>query len=125
MAYDREQIRKELIRNIKRDENITSFQDAALTIAPDISTLYTWEFEKLDDIKSAIAQNKIKVKSQLRKQWKDAGASATLQLALYKLLATEDERKALAMEYHDHTTAGEALIMPKFVMDETNREKPD
>ena len=36
-----------------------------------------------------------------------------------------DRAYGKSKQHIDHTTAGEALIMPKFVMDETNREKPD
>lgn len=103
MAYDKEKIKKELINNIEAIEDITSFDDAALTVAPTRKTLYDWEFHKCDDLKSLIDINKIKVKQSLRKQWKDKNASPTLQLALYKLLATDTERKALAMEYKEHS----------------------
>lgn len=102
MAYDKDRILKELLKNIESDENITSFEDAASTIAPDVSTLYTWEFEKLENIKSLIQSNKVKVKQSLRNQWKKEKASPTLQLALYKLLSTDEERKALSMEYREH-----------------------
>lgn len=102
MAYDKDKILKQLLSNIEEDENITSFEDAAESIAPDVSTLYTWEFEKLDSIKGLIQANKIKVKQSLRNQWKREKASPTLQLALYKLLSTDEERRALSMEYREH-----------------------
>jgi len=126
MAYNKENIFNELVSNIEADQDITSFQDAALTVAPKRQTLYDWEFDKSDTLKSLIDRNKIKVKQSLRKQWKDKSASPTLQLALYKLLATDTERKALSMEYTEHSGEVKQLIMPKFVMDEqTDSEKPD
>ena len=103
MAYDKENIFNELVSNIEADENITSFQDAALTVAPKRQTLYDWDFDKSDTLKALIDRNKVKVKQQLRRQWKVEGASPTLQLALYKLLATDTERKALSMEYTEHS----------------------
>lgn len=108
MAYNKEKILKQLLSNIEDDQSITSFEDAAESIAPDVSTLYTWEFEKLESIKGRIQSNKIKVKKSLRRQWRDEKASPTLQLALYKLLSTDEERKALAMEYREHS--GEVAI---------------
>ena len=125
MAYDKENIFNQLVSNIEEDENITSFQDAALTVPPKRQTLYDWDFDKSDTLKSLIDRNKIKVKQSLRNQWKKEGASPTLQLALYKILATNDERKALAMEYREHS-GDVKLTMPKFVMDEpSNSEKSD
>ena len=103
MAYNRNKITQELINNIETIEDITSFDDAALTVAPAIRTLYDWELHELQDIKRAIAANKVKVKQSLRKQWKDKSASPTLQLALYKLLSNDDELKALSMEYREHS----------------------
>jgi len=125
MAYDKDKIFNQLVSNIEADENITSFLDASETVAPSRETLIEWELHKSDTIKSLIDRNKIKVKQSLRNQWKKEGASPTLQLALYKILATNDERKALAMEYREHS-GDVKLTMPKFVMDEpSNSEESD
>lgn len=125
MAYDKDKIKEELLSNAEMIEDITTFDDLALTVAPTRKTLYDWEFHKCDDLKALIDRNKIKVKQQLRKQWKAEGASPTLQLALYKILATDTERKALSMEYTEHS-GDMKLTMPKFVMDEkTDSEKSD
>lgn len=103
MAYDKEKIKKQLLANVEADENISTFEDAASTVTPSRQTLYDWEFDKLDNLKSLIENNKRKVKQNLRKQWAKETASATLQLALYKLLATDEEKKSLSMEYREHS----------------------
>jgi len=110
MAYDKEEIKKELLANIQMDEHITTFEDASATVDPSRQTLYDWGFDKLDSLKRAISNNKRKVKQNLRKQWAKDDASPTLQLALYKLICTEEERRALAMEYRDHTSKGDKLF---------------
>jgi len=105
MAYDREKIEQQLLDVIESDNHITTFEDAASHVEPSRQTLYNWDFDKLDSLKSAIAENKTTVKRNLRKQWATENASATLQLALYKLLSTENELKALSMEYRHHSGA--------------------
>jgi hypothetical protein len=110
MAYDKDKILKQLIDNIQADDNITTFEDAALTVEPTRKTLYDWEFHKSDILKALIEQNKVKVKNFLRKQWREG--NPTLQLALYKLLSTQEERKALQMEYTEHSGGVEIKLPP-------------
>lgn len=45
----------------------------------------------LNQLKDLLNLNKIAIKKKLRKQWAYGDASATLQVALYKLLADSDE----------------------------------
>ena len=116
MAYDQEKILKQLLKNIKADDNITTFEDAASTVPPNKRTLEDWEFHKLRTIKEAIDENKVSVKKFLRTQWRDG--NPTLQLALYKLLSTDDERKALQMEYKEHSGGIEVKVPPLKFEDE-------
>ncbi len=101
MAYDKDKILEQLLENIKADDNITTFEDAAMTVAPSRQCLYNWGFDKVDTIKEHIEDNKVSVKNFLRKQWREG--NPTLQLALYKLLSTDEERRALQMEYREHS----------------------
>jgi hypothetical protein len=103
MAYDRDKILDQLIKNIEADEDITTFKDASATVKPSRQILYEWEFDKLDILKSKLDENAIKVKKSLRSQWKKEGASPTLQIALYKLLADPYELRSLAMEHTEHS----------------------
>lgn len=102
MAYDKDKVFEQLVSNIEADENITSFLDASQSVAPSRETLVEWGLHKSDTIKSLIDNNKVKIKQSLRNQWKKEKASPTLQLALYKLLSTDEERRALSMEYREH-----------------------
>ncbi len=52
--------------------------------------------EHLKEIEQALLKNKIDLKVGLRKKWRDS-ENATLQLALYKLVCTNEERQALQM----------------------------
>jgi len=59
---------------------------------------YSRNMDKLDSIKEALIKNKTEVKISLRSKWYKS-TNATLQLALMKLIANEEERKALSTSY--------------------------
>lgn len=58
------------------------------------ATFYNNGLDKLDTIKNAIISNKQNVKRALRNKWYN-NDNATTQVALYKLIATEDELNRL------------------------------
>lgn len=97
MAYNKEKVNAEILKVIAK-ERITFFGDLAAYIAPSMSTLYEWELEKSEDIKRALAINRINTKRKLRKNW-EASDNATLQLALYKLIGDDDELERLNTNY--------------------------
>ena len=64
--------------------------------------------EEMEELKGLMETNRISIAISLRKKWFDS-ENATLQLALYKLIATNDERKMLQQSYVDHTSQGEKI----------------
>lgn len=102
MAYNREQIEREIIEVIKK-EKITFFGDLVVYIAPAMSTLYEWQLEKSEDIKRELAINRINTKKKLRNNWEQSD-NATLQLALYKLIGDDDELERLNTNYNKNKT---------------------
>lgn len=58
------------------------------------ATFYNYGFDTLDVIKQAVEDKKVELKEALRTKW-FISENATLQIALYKLLADETELKAL------------------------------
>lgn len=66
------------------------------------------ESEEMQEIKKLIDENKISIKSDLRTKWYNSD-NATLQLALYRLTANEDEHRMLNQRYIDHTSGGEKI----------------
>ena len=107
MAYDKKKLAKQAIDAIKA-HNLFFMDDVFAFMPCSKATFYNHKLEQLDDIKELLEENKIKTKSALKSKWFKSD-NATLQMALYKLLASETERKALAMEYHDHTSGGEKI----------------
>ena len=59
-------------------------------------------------IKELLDKNKIDLKSSMRSKWYKSNAPA-LQIALYKMLSTDEEMAKLSMQQIDHTTKGESI----------------
>lgn len=64
--------------------------------------------DEMDYIKSLLEENKVKTKSAIRAKLFRSSKSAEL-LALYKLIGTDNERKALSMNYHDLSNSDGSL----------------
>lgn len=63
------------------------------------ATFYNYQLDKVDSIKEAIENQRIKTKQLLKARWMQPSASATCQIALYKLLGTKEERAALSNNF--------------------------
>lgn len=75
---------------------------------PTFYEYYPKDSNGFNELKRIIDDNKISIKQGLREKWYESD-NATLQMALYKLTAREEERKKLAMSYVDNTTKGEKI----------------
>ena len=64
-----------------------------MDIAP--SDFYEYKLEESEVIKNAIEINRAKLKRELRAKWFES-TNATLNAALYKLVCTEEEKRALS-----------------------------
>lgn len=109
MAYDKEQLEKEALEAISNDESITFIQDVIAVLPCSSATFYLLELEKLESIKDAITKNRISIKKKLRHNWLAQDENATMQVALYKLISTDEEKDALTMTKSDITTKGDKL----------------
>lgn len=110
MAYDRAEIFEKAKEQVK--EHSLYFVEDVVAFLP-ISKPTFYEFFPVDsnefnDIKELLETNRITTKVKLRKKLGEGDKAAEI-LALYKLIATEDERKALSMQHVDHTTKGEQI----------------
>ena len=105
MAYNKKEIfeqSKELIEKHK-----LFFIEDIVPFLPCVrSTFYSFFHEnsdELDILKRMLEKNKIEVKSSLRSKWYKSEAPA-LQLALMKIICTDEERKKLSMTHTDVTS---------------------
>lgn len=90
----KQQILTKAIAQAKK-HNLIFLSDVIAYTSISRQTFYTWEFDKSDKLKEVLEDNKINIKVELRKKW-SLSDNATLNIALYKLVANNEERKALA-----------------------------
>ena len=64
--------------------------------------------EELAEISKLLDINKVSIKANLRGKWYNSD-NATLQLALYRLVADSEEHRMLNQHYVDHTTNGDKI----------------
>lgn len=98
MAYDKDEVYKRAIEAIKVDDDITFIQDVYVEIGISHQTFYRFfpkESDEYETIKRLLERNQTRIKRNYRRNWKDPNASAVLQLANYKLIATQEELERL------------------------------
>lgn len=122
MAYSKEEILKEAIAAVE-SHSLYFIDDVVAFVACSRSTFYEYfpaDSDELDSLKELLNRNKISMKVKLRARLSEGEKAAEI-LALYKLIATEDERRALSMQHVDHTTKGEKIN----IISLGNGTKPD
>jgi hypothetical protein len=111
MAKSKKTYEKEILEIIEK-HNVFSVLDVfAFYKGCSRATFYNQDLDKLDSIKRALENNKIITKHSLKSKWAKSD-NATLQLALFKTICTEEERDALAMQKIDHTSKGDKINIP-------------
>lgn len=112
MAYNKAELEKQALAAI-REHNLFFIEDVVAFLPCTKGTFYNKGLHELDAIKEALETNRIKVKNGLRAKWYK-NDNATTQIALYKLLGSEDELKRLAGQYVDITTKGDKVEFTGF-----------
>lgn len=105
MAYDKEKLYLDAIKAIG-DNNLYFVEDVITMLPCSKATFYDYfppGSNELNYLKDMIESNKVAQKVKMRKKWSDSD-NATLQMALMKLIATDDERKRLAVSYIESKT---------------------
>ncbi len=110
MAFKKEKIYEEAVKAIKK-HGLFFVDDVVAYVSCSKTTFYELMpsgSEESDNLKELLANNKIAMKVKLRKKLENGDKAAEI-LALYKLIATQDEREALSMQRVDHTSKGEKI----------------
>lgn len=105
--FDTEELRQTALLAIKR-EKLVFFNEICGYISAGRATLYGHDIDKDEEIIKALAENRIKTKVGLRRKWYDSD-NASVQISLFKLLATDEERLKLSQSYVDVTTKGDKM----------------
>lgn len=116
MAYDTENLKEKAIEAIE-EHRLFFIEDVVAYLPCSKDCFYNHfptESDEYDTIKELLEQNRIEVKVSMRSKWYKSD-NPTLQMGLMKLLASDEERKNLAMKHIDHTTGGEKITGIQFV----------
>ena len=68
------------------------------------------ESDEMHDLKKLIEDNKISLKTSMRKKWYDSD-NPTLQMGLMKLIATPEELKKLSMQFIESENTNNTTII--------------
>ena len=92
-TYNTDKLEQEALYAIEKYK-LFFIEDIIAYISCSRATFYNHGLDKLDSIKDALAKNKINVKVSMRNKWYKS-ENATLQVALMKMIATDDEAHRL------------------------------
>ena len=93
MAYDRDKVYQQAIE-IAKEPDVYFISDIIASLAITRPTFYDYfpeNSDKLNNLKTILEQNRKVTKQKLRKRWNSDESAPVLQIALYKLIADEDE----------------------------------
>jgi len=113
MAYNTKELFDKALKVIDKD-GLYFLSDVHAYLGISSSTFYDHFPSNSSDsstLKEKLEANKVKTKVELRAKLHNSGSTSGI-LALYKLICTNDERKALSMVYNDHTTKGDPISIP-------------
>lgn len=104
MAYNKKELFEKAIEVI-REKKLYFIEDVISNLPCAKPTFYDHfkiDSNEMNTIKEELELNKVALKSSMRKKWYDSD-NATLQIALMKLISTDDERKKISNTYIDKT----------------------
>ena len=110
MAYNTATLKKQALAAIEKHklffiEDVVAFLPCGKTAFYEHFANETNDRKEIDEL---LERNRIEVKTSMRSKWYKSEAPA-LQLSLYKLIATTDERSALSMSKVDVTSGGDKI----------------
>jgi len=89
MVYSKKKLEELALKAIKK-EKLTWHDEVVAYLPISRSTYYNKGLDKLDTIKDAITVNKLEMKSKMKHKWFQSD-NPTLQIALMKMIANEEE----------------------------------
>jgi hypothetical protein len=107
MTEKQKKYEAELLEVIKKHK-IAFFDHAFAFTSFCPATAYNHKLEKLESIKNAINENRVKAKNYMLNKWIGSN-NPTLQVAAMRLLSSPQEHRLLNQSYMDHTTKEEKI----------------
>ena len=100
---------KQLALKAIEAQNLVFIDECPTAIGIHKSTFYLHKLNESDEIKEALRKNRVEIKRKLRGKWYDS-ENATTQIALYKLIADDDEAEKLNGKSEVKVTGLEEII---------------
>lgn len=100
---DKRKIYEQAKEVIEGDDNILFLDDVVAELPISKPTFYSWwpkGSDKYNELLALINTNRVKVKRYIRLKLRISGKAAEL-LSLYRMICTEDERRAINQNYID------------------------
>jgi len=91
--YDKDELIKKSLELIVK-EDVTCLAELWLCLGISQTTGYKYGLDEVDEIKKGIDQQKWAIKKKMRRNWRNSD-NATLQIAEFKLLSSDDELSRL------------------------------
>lgn len=110
MAYNKEKIFTQAKEAIVKNK-LFFIEDIVAFLPCNKTTFYDFfptESNELNELKEMLETNRTELKVSMRSKWYKSNAPA-LQMALMKLIATDDELRKLSMNHTDVTSAGNKI----------------
>ena len=107
VTYKTEDLEKQAVAVIEA-KSLVFIDEVCAYLPCSMSTFYERKLEKSEVIKEALTKNRVSKKLSLRTNWEES-TNATLQMGLYKLLATPEELAALSMQNVDIKSNGKTI----------------
>lgn len=108
MAYKTSELEKKAIDAIKKN-NLVFVNEIMPFLPCSSATFYAQELEKSESIKEALEKNRLDIKKGLRRKWYE-GDNATTQIALYKLIGTDEENDRITSQKQTIEHSGTVTI---------------
>jgi len=112
MTYTKKQLEKMALEAIANN-NITTITELSAFLPICRTTFYNKNLDKVQTIQDAITHERLCMKHKLKKKWFESD-NASLQIALYKLMAEEDEWMRLTSQRHQVETPSTGSITFNF-----------
>lgn len=105
MAYDKQEI-FEKAKKVTVDNKLFFIEDIVSFLPCDKTTFYRFfipDSNEYNELKELLEKNRTELKVSMRSKWYKSNSPA-LQMALMKLISTQEELKKLSMQVIDQTT---------------------
>lgn len=110
MAYNRKLIYNQAKEVIVKHK-LFFIDDIVAFLPISRATFYDWDFDKSDELKELLNQNRTELKVSMRSKWYKSNAPA-LQMALMKLIASPEELRKLSMNHQVTEEAEKPIFNP-------------